>query len=225
MGGGGEIKRESFISGCLACLEAGQRGEGAPPLGFPRRPASLSLSSKTAAYPWSPVLAGPGCGQGPCAATCPGSGRARLPRRNSSFHGRKPTDTVAAAVNGAVAPSRVGAGGFGEGARPGIGVAAKRGLKLLPVPAAPGKAGAGGGDIGGHKRRQCRGAVCPPGAQRPWLGCVHSIPAVAREGWGGGGACSCVCVASAGTGGSRVRDGDEPQGRGTGERSSFVSAS
>lgn len=103
------------------------------------------------------------CGQTPGAG--PGGQGTASAEKQLSFPRGKPTDTAAAA-NGAVAPTCVGAGGFGEGARPGIEVAAKRGLKLLLGPAAPGKAGAAGG--GKHKGCQCRGAA--PGAGRPWLG-------------------------------------------------------
>lgn len=67
---------------------------------------------------------------------------------------------------------------FGERSRLEIGVAAKRGLKLLPVPTAPTKA-----EAGRHKLWQCRGTA--PEAGHPWLGSVPSSPAVA---WG-----TCLC--------------------------------
>lgn len=93
---------------------------------------------------------------------------------------------------------------FGERSRLEIGVAAKRGLKLLPVPTAPMKA-----EAGRHKLWQCRGTA--PEAGHPWLGSVPSSrlsPGV------------CVCAD-----GSRVHGGDKPLGREAQARSSFVSAS
>lgn len=67
---------------------------------------------------------------------------------------------------------------FGERSRLETGVAAKRGLKLLPFPTAPMKA-----EAGRHKLWQCRGTA--PEAGHPWLGSVPSSPAVA---WG-----TCLC--------------------------------
>lgn len=176
---------------------------------FPAGPVRFQQSSRFSLE----TSRGPGCGQGPCAAKRPGlsrEGMARLRWKTSQvFHGGKPQTRppLATIVNGAVAPTRVGVGGFGEGTRPGIGVAAKRGLKLLLVPAAPGKAGAGEG--GGGTRA---GNV---GGLHPGSGALGLAPSRAAQLSPGG--CGCVCVsvfvALAGTDGSRVRDGDKAQGR------------
>lgn len=192
-----------------------------PSLIFPAGPVRFQQSSRFSLE----TSRGPGCGQGPCAAKRPGlsrEGMARLRWKTSQvFHGGKPQTRppLATIVNGAVAPTRVGVGGFGEGTRPGIGVAAKRGLKLLLVPAAPGKAGAGEG--GGAQGLAMSGGCTRDRVPLAWL---HPERPSCRL--GGVGACACPCSWPwwARTGAVSVmeikRKAEETQAR-----SSFVSAS
>lgn len=90
----------------------------------------------------------------------------------------------------------------------GGGQARNRGRRRKGIRTSPGPRCAGGSRSRGAQRWQCRGLRPGPGA----LGLAPSR--VARLSPGG---CVSVRVRGLGGQGGRVRDGDEPQGRGTGE--------